>query len=164
MSNEENNFPIPTLIWRPGCYQPAHLPSLISAFLDALWSLAAWIGCQKHISNKATSSLFARFGLMFKIQVNSHGHVWTVSSTYYIFLGKLDQGINQYSAHTFVCIWQQSFLNHCSGGQGPREFFMINLQEIMGQGGDWTCDPWICSSTRICSQKRYRQCKHNLVH
>ena len=37
-----------------------------------------------------------------------------------------------------------------------RNYFMINLQESMGPGQDWTRDPWICSQTRICCQTRYR--------
>ena len=33
---------------------------------------------------------------------------------------------------------------------------MINPHESMGPGRDRTCDPWICSQTRICCQTRYR--------
>ena len=32
----------------------------------------------------------------------------------------------------------------------------INLHRSMGPGRDQTCDPWICSQTRICYQTRYR--------
>ena len=37
-----------------------------------------------------------------------------------------------------------------------RKYFMINLHESMGPVLDQTRDPWVCSQTRICCQKRYR--------
>ena len=37
-----------------------------------------------------------------------------------------------------------------------RNYFIIYLHEGMGQSRNQTCDPWICSQTRNCSQTHYQ--------
>ena len=45
---------------------------------------------------------FVLFGLKLNIQVNSYGHVGTVSSPNHTFsLGRLEQAVNQYFVHIF---------------------------------------------------------------
>ena len=60
-------------------------------------------------------------------------------------------------AHTFACNWQQPLLEWFSGWEenDSSNYFIINLQEIMGPGRDRTRDPWNCSQTRICIQTRH---------
>ena len=95
----------------------------------------------------------------FTSQVNSYGHCGTVSSTQpHFFLGKLEQAVNQYFVHILSLATDNnpSWMIQRKGGEWLRNYFMINLHESMGPGRDPTCDPWICSQTRICCQTRYR--------
>ena len=88
--------------------------------------------------------------LLLYVQVNSYGHVGTVSSPNYTFyLGKLEPVVNQY----FVLILWLVTYNNASGREenDRRNYFMTNLHEGMGPGWDRTHDPWICSQTRIRS-------------
>ena len=50
-------------------------------------------------------------------------------------------------AHTFPCNWQHPFLNQQEEND-HRNYFMINLQENIGLGQDWTLNLWICSGPR----------------
>ena len=86
---------------------------------------------------------------MLYLPVNSYGHVGTVSSPKHIFpLGKLDYAVNQYFMHT-LSLETDNNPSWISGREenGRRNYFMINIQESMGPGQDWTRDPWICSQT-----------------
>ena len=79
-------------------------------------------------------------------------NMFSVSSPNF-FLGMLDLAINQSFVHILSLVTDNN-PSWISGREenGRRYFFKINLRESMEAGQDQTCDPWICSQTRICSQ------------
>ena len=68
------------------------------------------------------------------------------------------RAFNQYFVHILSLLTDNTLLEWFSGREenDRRNYFMINIHERMGPGGDRTCDPWICSQTRICCQTCYR--------
>ena len=51
---------------------------------------------------------------------------------------------------------KQHFYSYFQNSSENSDYLMINLHKIMGPDWDQTCDPWICSQTRICCQTRYQ--------
>ena len=95
----------------------------------------------------------------FTSQVNSYGHGGTVSSLTTLFSwASLNKQLTSTSCKYFCVYLTTTLLEWFRGREenDHRNYFMINLQESMGLGLDWTRDPWICSQTRICCKTRYQ--------
>ena len=76
-----------------------------------------------------------------------------------LFLGKLDQVVNQYFVHILSLVTDNnpSWMIQQKGGENDRRnYFMINPHKSMGPDRDRIRNPWICSQAHICCQTRYR--------
>ena len=90
----------------------------------------------------------------FTSQVNSYGHGGTVSSpNHTFFLGKLEQAVNQYFVHILSLVTDN---NPFKGGEWPQKLFHNQSPQKYGTGRGSTCNPRICSQSRICCQTHYR--------
>ena len=66
------------------------------------------------------------FGLMLNIPVKNYGHIGTVSSPnnpFFPWQAWVSGFKPVLCAHTFICNWQQPFLNQLKGGEWPKKLF-----------------------------------------
>ena len=82
---------------------------------------------------------------------------WSVHLTTFFSLASLNKWLTSTSGTYFHLQLTTTLLERISGWEenDHRSYFMINLHKSMGRSQDGTCDPWICSQTRICSETYY---------
>ena len=100
-------------------------------------------------TTKATLYLFCLFCL-FTSQVNNYGHGGTVSSpNHTVFLGRLEQAVNQYFMHILSLVTDNnsSWIIKRNDEIESRNYFMINLHVSMGPGQDLLSDSHLLPDT-----------------